>query len=133
MSHSFTSKGSGPMKPGATVEWEFADVGKRLAVEVKEVEENRKVTFDWTAGGVKARVTLVLESDDSGTTLVTINETGWPMDTDGVRRPLGPNCGMDRLPLLHESVPAAQHQPSAWPDQERSLTHGRGSIARRHT
>ena len=93
MSHYFTSRGSGPMKAGATVEWEFADVGAKLSVDVREIDENRKVTFDWTASGVKARVTIDLKEGDSATTIVTINEAGWPMDEEGVKRALGQTAG----------------------------------------
>lgn len=93
MSHFFSSGGSGRMKAGTTVEWEFADVGARLSVDVIEIEENRKIAFDWTASGVKARVTIVLKVVDPTTTLVAINEAGWPMDREGVQRALGQTQG----------------------------------------
>ena len=81
------------MKSGATVTWEFADVGARLFVDVKEVEDNRKIGFDWTASGVNARVTIALKPEDSNTMLVTVNESGWPMNREGVRRALGQTQG----------------------------------------
>jgi len=93
MAHYFISSGSGPMKTGTTVKWEFADVGASLSVDVKEVEENRKIAFGWSASGVNARVTITLNAEDSNTTLVTINETGWPMDYEGVKRALGQTAG----------------------------------------
>ena len=76
-----------------TVEWVFADVGDRLAVDVLEVEENRKIAFDWTASGTTARVTIKLEAHDSGATLVSINEARWPFDREGVERALGQTAG----------------------------------------
>jgi uncharacterized protein YndB with AHSA1/START domain len=93
MSRFFISSGSGTMKAGTTVEWVFADVGGRLAVDVIEVEENRKIAFDWTASGTTARVTIKLEADDSGATLVSINEARWPFDREGVDRALGQTAG----------------------------------------
>jgi uncharacterized protein YndB with AHSA1/START domain len=93
MSGYFISSGNGPMKAGTMVKWEFADVGGTLSVDVKEVVENRKITFDWTASGVKARVTITLNAVASDTTLVTINETGWPMDPEGVKRGLEQTAG----------------------------------------
>ena len=93
MSHYFISSGSGRMKSATTVEWEFADVDAKLSVDVKEIEENRKIIFDWTASGVKARVTITLKAVDSSTTLVTINEAGWPMDHEGMKRALGQTAG----------------------------------------
>jgi uncharacterized protein YndB with AHSA1/START domain len=105
MSHYFISSGSGPMNAGTTVKWEFADVGGSLSADVKEVEENRKITFDWNASGVNARVTITLSSVGPNTTLVTINESGWPMDPEGVKRALEQTAGwMDFLCCLKAYV-----------------------------
>jgi uncharacterized protein YndB with AHSA1/START domain len=93
MSGYFISSGSSPMKAGTTVEWDFADVGAKLSVDVKEIERNRKIVFDWSASGVNAHVTITLNAADSGSTLVTINENGWPMDREGVDRALGQTAG----------------------------------------
>lgn len=93
MSGYFISGGSGPMKAGATVEWQFADVGGSLSVDVQEIDDNRRIAFDWTASGVKARVTISLEAPDPNTTLVSINEAAWPMDREGVARALQQTAG----------------------------------------
>jgi uncharacterized protein YndB with AHSA1/START domain len=71
----------------------LADVGVKLSVDVKETQENGKIAFDWTASGVKARITITLKAGDPNTTLVTINEAGWPMDHEGVKRALGQTTG----------------------------------------
>jgi len=57
MSGYFISRATGPMKQDAEIEWNFDDVGARLSVEVKRIEENRLIMFDWSASGTKARVT----------------------------------------------------------------------------
>jgi uncharacterized protein YndB with AHSA1/START domain len=93
MSGYFISRASGPMERGATIEWVFDDVGAKLSVDVKEIDENRRIVFDWAASGVKARVTIRLESRGNDATLVTINEAGWPMDSVGVKRALGQTAG----------------------------------------
>ena len=93
MSHYFISNSSGPMKAGARVEWEFADVGRSLSVDVKEVEQDRKIIFEWTASGGKARVTILFEPTESNTTRVSINEAGWPMDQEGIQRALEQTAG----------------------------------------
>jgi uncharacterized protein YndB with AHSA1/START domain len=93
MSHYFISSGSGPMKTGETVEWEFADVGGRLSVYVKEVEPNRRIVFEWSASGVKTLVTILIEPAHAKTTRVSINEAGWPMDHEGVQRALEQTAG----------------------------------------
>jgi uncharacterized protein YndB with AHSA1/START domain len=93
MSRYFLTTGSGPMKAGATVEWEFTDVGRNLSVDVKEIEQERRIVFEWTASGVRARVTILLERADANTTRISINEAGWPMDHEGVQRALGQTQG----------------------------------------
>ncbi len=93
MSRFFISRASGPMKRGATVEWIFDDVGMKLSVDVREIDENRRIVFDWAASGVNARVTIGLEARGNEATLVTINEARWPMDAEGVRRALGQTQG----------------------------------------
>ncbi len=84
----FISSSSGPLKEGETVEWVFADVGAKLSVEVEEIQEERKIVFDWSASGVKTRVTIALEACDPNMTLVRIRESGWPMNQEGVSRAL---------------------------------------------
>lgn len=92
MSRYFISGASGPMKAGTTVEWEFADVGARVPVDVIEVGEE-KIVYESSATGRRTRVTLSLEAVDPDTTLVSIREAGWPMDKDGVQRALGQTAG----------------------------------------
>ena len=93
MSQYFITGGSGPMVAGTTVEWEFADVGARIAVDVIEVEPARKVVYESAGCGTRTRVTITLAADEPGTTSVAIHEAGWPMDADGVQRALGQAAG----------------------------------------
>lgn len=105
MSRYFISRGSGPMRAGTTVEWEFVDVDRTLAVDVKEIADNRKIVFDWIASGVNARVTIRLEARGDDATLVAIDETGWPVNDEGVRRALGQTSGwIDFLCCLKASL-----------------------------
>ena len=93
MSRYFITGGSGPMRAGSTVEWEFADVGAKIAVDVIEVDEGRKIVYESAGCGVRTRVTISLTPDDPDTTAVAIHEAGWPMDHDGVQRALGQAAG----------------------------------------
>src|ERR1051326_3948518 len=86
ISQYFVSRASAPMKAGATVEWEFGDVGAKLPVDVIEVEEDRRIVFEWSACGPRSRVTVELKPDDPGTTVIAINESTFPMDLEGVKR-----------------------------------------------
>jgi uncharacterized protein YndB with AHSA1/START domain len=93
MAQYFISCASGPMKAGTRVQWKFADVGAQMSVDVIEVEENRRIVFDWAASAVKTRVVITLEPGDSNSTDVSISETGWPMDAEGVKRAMGQSAG----------------------------------------
>jgi uncharacterized protein YndB with AHSA1/START domain len=93
MANYFISGASGPLTPNTSVQWEFADVGAKVPVDVIEVDENRSVIFDWSACGARSRVTIRLAADDENTTVVAINEATFPFDQEGVKRALGQNAG----------------------------------------
>ena len=47
MSQYFISGANGPMEADTKVEWEFADVGAKVLIDVLEVEENRRIVYEW--------------------------------------------------------------------------------------
>ena len=93
MSRYFISGASGPLEAGTTVEWEFADVGAVIPVDVIEVEANRRIVYEGNHTGRRTRVTLALEAVDARTCRLSITETGWPMDREGVQRAMGQTAG----------------------------------------
>ena len=94
MSQYFISGASGPMKAGTRVEWEFAGVGAKVAIDVLEVEENRRIVYEWAPGGtVSSRTTIQVKEDDPGTTVVTVNEAKFPLDHEGFKRAMGQTAG----------------------------------------
>jgi uncharacterized protein YndB with AHSA1/START domain len=94
MSTYFTSAASGPMRSGATVAWEFADVGAKLSVDVVDVDEGSGlIVFDWSAAGPKARVTIRVTADDATTTTVAIKEAAFAPDDEGVKQAMGQTAG----------------------------------------
>jgi uncharacterized protein YndB with AHSA1/START domain len=93
MSHYFISGASGPMKAGTKVEWEFADVGAKVLIDVLEVEENRRIVYEWASCGARSRTTIQMRADEPNTTVVTINEARFPMDHEGVKRAMGQTAG----------------------------------------
>jgi hypothetical protein len=76
MSAYFISGASGPLRAGAAVEWEFADVGARVRNDVVEVEPGRRVVYESTVTGPRTRVTMDLQEVAPGTTQVSITEAG---------------------------------------------------------
>jgi uncharacterized protein YndB with AHSA1/START domain len=93
MSQYFISGASGPMKAGTKVQWEFADVGAKVLIDVLEVEENRRIVYEGASCGTRSRITIQLRADDPNTTVVTINEAKFPMDHAGVKRAMGQTAG----------------------------------------
>lgn len=93
ISQYFVSRASGPMKAGTSVEWEFADVGAKGVVEVLEVEDNRKIVFESGAAAARTRVTMQFSETEPNCTLMTINESKFPMDSEGVKRAMGQTAG----------------------------------------
>ncbi len=93
MSHYSISGASGPMNAGTKVEWEFADVGAKILIDVLEVEENRRIMYEWVPCGARSRTTIQLRADDPNTTVVTINAAKFPMDNEGVKRAMGQTAG----------------------------------------
>jgi len=85
MSHYFISSGSGRMESGKTVGWVFDDAGASLDVKVQRVEQDRLVSFLWSASGVEALVEMQIVSHDL-TTLLKVSESGWPPDEKGIAR-----------------------------------------------
>ena len=93
----FTNGGaSAPLTEGATVEWAFADNPdeEKLAfpVEVKQVIPNELIVFNWDqAPGKQTRVEMKFEKAGPDETIVSISESGWDEDQDGLNRSYG-NC-----------------------------------------
>jgi uncharacterized protein YndB with AHSA1/START domain len=94
MSNYFISNASGPMIAGTRVDWEFADVGAKVSVDVVEVEQNRKIVFKSDpTDGEGTTTTIGFTPDGKGTTVVTINEASFGMDPAGVQRAMGQTGG----------------------------------------
>jgi uncharacterized protein YndB with AHSA1/START domain len=89
----FASDASAPLSPGAAVTWTFADVGVELSPEIRTVEANRRIAFDWTASGQKARVEIELTPFDENSTKIHIVESEFAMNDEGVKRALGQTKG----------------------------------------
>ena len=86
LSKYFTTAGaSGPLDPGKTVIWKFADYPGDIPVRVKEVVPNQLIALEWDAGIENAvtRVEIRFEPIEGGT-LVSISESGWPATDKGL-------------------------------------------------
>jgi len=76
----FLGEASGPLQAGAAVTWKFPEFDFRIPVQVREVEQDRRIVFEWPAadgGGYNTTVEMVFVPLDDGATMVQIAETGW--------------------------------------------------------
>jgi uncharacterized protein YndB with AHSA1/START domain len=95
LSQYFTTGGAvGRLETGKTVQWDFADFPGAFPVEVVAAEQDRRIVIRWgTAERGNARTEVVFEFKalEDGRTLVTITESGWPDNPEGLKSSYG-NC-----------------------------------------
>ena len=76
------TKSSGRLEPGATVEWDWEMFGVSAKVSVHEVEENRRLRFEWGDNNPTTVQMRFTPWDDA--TWIQITETGIAGDGDAV-------------------------------------------------
>ena len=76
----FVSKTSGPMKEGAEVTWQFAELPKGFPIQVRKVVANKLIQFEWPRGeGQETNaVEFTFQPFSPSVTTVFISESGWP-------------------------------------------------------
>lgn len=90
----FTMGGAqGRMQQDATVTWEFADFPGPFNVDVIRADPPRLLEFDWghPSGQGTNRVTFTFEAVDGDRCKVSVTETGWTAEQNGLQAAFG-NC-----------------------------------------
>jgi len=77
------SKGSGRLEPGKRVRWEWEMYGFATEVEVKEIEENRRILVEWDLDP-PTLVEWTLEPRGEDRTFVKVRNWGFQGDPDKV-------------------------------------------------
>lgn len=85
MSNYFISKGSGVMKEGKELIWNFPEFDMDYSVRVGKIEVNKYISYYWNSEVKELFVEITLESQVNGSTLVSIRETGMPNDKEGLK------------------------------------------------
>lgn len=93
MANYFISGASGPIEEGAHVTWEFADVDAKVAIYVLTVKNNSEIVYESTALGQLLRTTIEFEADGGNATVVTVTDSSFELNEDGVKLALGQNAG----------------------------------------
>lgn len=89
----FVRKTSGPIKTGAEVLWEFAELANPFPIYVHSVVPNKLIQFKWPRGQGTDRnwVEFNFKPFSESVTTVFISESGWP-DIEKWREPSYRNC-----------------------------------------
>lgn len=88
----FVKKTSGPMKEGATLTWEFAELPKGFPVIVRKVTPGKLIKFEWPRDEKENNtVEFNFKPFNENVTTVFISESGWP-ETDQGRESSYRNC-----------------------------------------
>jgi uncharacterized protein YndB with AHSA1/START domain len=71
------SSSSERWEQGKTVTLRYDEYNAQLAIEVKEIEVNKKIVFQWGANGEGHIVTITLKELDNSSTIIEVNEEGF--------------------------------------------------------
>ena len=79
------TRGSGRLEPGKRVEWHWEMYGASATVDVKEIEQDRRILIDWgDADATPTTVEWTFDARPDGTTYVTIRNFGFTGSGDEV-------------------------------------------------
>src|ERR1044072_5334584 len=71
------TKGSGRLEAGKQVQWDWEVYNFSVPVRVREVEENRRIVFEWDAYEEPSKIEWVFSGRADGTTFVSITNSGF--------------------------------------------------------
>ncbi|WHY87349.1 SRPBCC family protein [Neobacillus novalis] len=71
------SSSSERWEQGKTITVRYVEYNAQLDIEIKEIEVNKKIVFQWGANGEGHIVTITLNEMDHSTTIIEVNEAGF--------------------------------------------------------
>lgn len=71
------TRGSGRLKPGKRVQWDWEMYGFSMQVAVKAIELNRRILVEWSADGSASSIEWVFTPREDGATFVSITNSGF--------------------------------------------------------
>jgi uncharacterized protein YndB with AHSA1/START domain len=89
----FISRSTGPMVAGSEITWYFDDYNVQVDVTVIEIVSNEKVVFTWVDDHHKSRVDILFTSENDQKTTVTITESSFPNDEEGIAKSMNQTQG----------------------------------------
>lgn len=83
------TKGSARLEAGKEVEWEWGQFGVGATITVTEVEQNRRIVFQWPAdeeGTFLRTVEITFEAKTDETTFIHVEEKGFDEQDDNLAK-----------------------------------------------
>src|SRR5215216_901452 len=78
------SKGSGRLEAGKRVRWDWEMYGVFTEVDVKAIEENRRILIEWNGPDNPSSVEWTFEPMDENRTFVTVKNWGFSGDAENI-------------------------------------------------
>ena len=78
------TKGSGRLLAGKQVRWDWEMYDLSVDVNVKAIEDNKRILIEWGTDSARTTVEWVFTSRPDGTTLISVTNTGFSGDGDEV-------------------------------------------------
>jgi uncharacterized protein YndB with AHSA1/START domain len=83
-SHFWFSKSSGRLEVGKQVRWDWEMYGQHTTVDVKAIEENKRILIEWNGPKNPSLVEWTFEPKDKNRTFVTVKNWGFAGDANKV-------------------------------------------------
>ena len=85
-SHFWFTRSSGPLQVGKTVRWDWEMYGVGTDVEVRSIEPNKRIFYDWNGPDQPTSVEWIFESQGADRTFVRVKSSGFHGDANAVVR-----------------------------------------------
>ena len=80
--HFWFTRSTGPLRPGARVRWDWQMYGVSTDVEVKVLDDNRRILIEWNGPDAPTSVEWIFEAQGTALTLVKIRNWGFGGTSD---------------------------------------------------
>ena len=88
------TRGSGRLEPGKQVRWDWEMYDVSADVQVRAIEQNRRILIEWSASDAPTTVEWLFTPRPDDTTLVSVTDSGFGGDGDAmVRQAIGSTEG----------------------------------------
>jgi uncharacterized protein YndB with AHSA1/START domain len=78
------TKGSGMLEPGAQIQWDWEMYHASAQVNVKAIEQNRRILIEWSGYGTPTTVEWLFTARADNTTFVSVTNAGFSGDGDTI-------------------------------------------------